>query len=148
MYHDYYCYPRYVYSQRPYRRTGLSGLNILHIDRYTHMYDRTSVNGADTGRCCLTWYRLQSLGLIQVLPSPADWKWSCCSFNTITLPLGARHSTSTSSPTTSCMSPFPSAGTTVSIPCKNNSATENSSTVVDCIYMKRTCRRQHMVPSM
>jgi len=66
----------YIHKERPYRQTGLNGFNILHIDRYTHMYDRTSVNSADTGRCCLMWYRLQSpsgqgynLGLI--LPSSA-----------------------------------------------------------------------------
>ena len=76
------------------------------------MYDRTSVNGADTGRWCLTWYRLQSpsgqgynLGLI--LPSPADWKRSWCSFNAITLPLGARHSATTSSSTASMAVHYP-----------------------------------------
>ena len=43
-----------------YRRTGLSGLNILHIDRYTQCMTK-QVNAAETGRFCLMWYRLQSL---------------------------------------------------------------------------------------
>jgi len=80
------------------RRTGLSTTEL--------------VNATDTGRCCLTWYRLQSrsgpgynLGLI--LPASTDWKRSCCSFNAITLQLGARHSASTSSPTTSMTVPLP-----------------------------------------